>query len=49
MKPGDGTWPTPIDKAPREPPGLISPSNERITVNSTICLLNVCTAEGFEI
>ena len=28
-------------KAPRGPPGLMSPSDRRITINSIICLLNI--------
>ena len=36
-------------KAPRRLPGLTSPSDDRIAINSTICLLNIHTAEGFEI
>ena len=36
-------------KAPRRPPGLTSPSDRRIAINSTVCLLNVRTAEGFGI
>ena len=36
-------------KAPRGPPGLTSPSDGRIAINCTICLLNICTAEGFGI
>ena len=36
-------------KAPRGPLGLTSPSDGRISINSTICLLNICTAEGFGI
>ena len=28
-------------KAPRGPPGLTSPSDGRIAINSTICLLNI--------
>ena len=36
-------------KAPRGPPGLMSPSDRRIAINSTICLLNIHTAEGFGI
>ena len=36
-------------KAPRGPPGLTSPSDRRIAINSTICLLNIHTAEGFGI
>ena len=36
-------------KAPRGPPGLTSPSVGRIAINSTICLLNIHTAEGFGI
>ena len=36
-------------KAPRGPPGLTSPSDRRIVINSTICLLNIYTAEGFGI
>ena len=36
-------------KAPRGPPGLTSPSYGRIAIDSTICLLNIHTAEGFGI
>ena len=36
-------------KVPRGPPGLTSPSDGRIAINSTICLLNIHTAEGFGI
>ena len=36
-------------KAPRGPPGLTSPSDGRIAINSTICLLNIHTAERFGI
>ena len=36
-------------KAPRGPPGLTSPSDGRIAINSIICLLNIHTAEGFGI
>ena len=36
-------------KPPRGPPGLTSPSGGRIAINSTICLLNIHTAEGFGI
>ena len=38
-------------KAPRGPPGLTSPFHERISINSTICLLNIYiyTVEGFGI
>ena len=36
-------------KAPMGPPGLTSPSDGRIAMNSTICLLNICLAEGFGI
>ena len=36
-------------KAPRGPPGLTSPSDGRIAINSTICLPNIHTAEGFGI
>ena len=36
-------------KAPREPPGLTSPCDGWIAINSTICLLNIHTAEGFGI
>ena len=36
-------------KAPRGPPGLTSPSDEQIAIHSTICLLNLYTAEGFGI
>ena len=38
-----------FSKTPRGPPGLTSPSDGRVTINSTICLLNICTAEGFGI
>ena len=34
-------------KAPRGPPGLTSPADGRIAFNSTICLLNIHTAEGY--
>ena len=33
-------------KAPMGPPGLMSPSDGRITINSTIYLFNIHTAEG---
>ena len=36
-------------KAPRGQPGLMSPSDGRIAINSIICLLNMHTAEGFGI
>ena len=36
-------------KAPRGPPGLKSPSDGRLAINSAICLLNIHTAEGFGI
>ena len=36
-------------KALKGPPGLTSPSDGRIAINSTICLLNLHTAEGFGI
>ena len=36
-----------FSKAPRGPSGLTSPSDGRVAINSTICLLNICTAEGF--
>ena len=36
-------------KAPRGPPGLTSPCDGRIAINSTISLLNIHTAEGFGI
>ena len=36
-------------KAARGPPGLTSPSDGQIAINSTICLLNIHTAEGFGI
>ena len=38
-----------FSKAPRGPPGLTSPSDGRIAINSTICLLNIHTAEEFGI
>ena len=36
-------------KAPRGPQGLTSLSDGQIAINSTICLLNINTAEGFGI
>ena len=36
-------------KTPRGPPGLMSTSDGRIALNSTICLLDIYTAEGFGI
>ena len=36
-------------KPPRGPPGLTSPSDVRIAINSIICLLNIHTADGFGI
>ena len=36
-------------KAPRAPPGLTSPSDGQIAINSTIFLFNIYTAEGFGI
>ena len=36
-------------KAPRGPPGLPSPSDGRIAINSIIRLLNIYTSEGFGI
>ena len=36
-------------KAPRGLTGLTSPSDGRIAINSTICLLNIYTVEGFGI
>ena len=36
-------------KASRGLPGVTSPSDGRIAINSIICLLNIHTAEGFEI
>ena len=36
-------------KAPRGPADLTSLSDGRISINSTICLLNIHTAEGFGI
>ena len=39
-----------FSKSTKGPPGLTSPSNGRIAINSTICLLNIIyTAEGFGI
>ncbi|KAJ4427710.1 hypothetical protein ANN_25362 [Periplaneta americana] len=35
--------------APRELPGLTSPSDEQITINSDICLLFICSGERFGI
>ena len=35
-------------KVPRGPPGLMSPSDGRIAINSTICLLNIRTTKGLE-
>ena len=45
VKPGDGS----SRKAPRGPPDLTSPSDGRIAINNTVCLLNIYTAEGFGI
>ena len=42
VKPGAGS----SRKAPRGPPGLTSPSDGRIAINSILCLLNIYTAEG---
>ena len=36
-----------LEKHQRGPPGLTSPSDGRIAINSVICLLNIYTAEGF--
>ena len=36
-------------KAPRGPPSLTSPSDGRVAIHSTICLLNIHTTEGFGI
>ena len=36
-------------KAPRGPPGLTSPSDGRIAINSTMCFFNINTVEGFGI
>ena len=49
VKPGAGLIACSSRKAPRVPLGLTSPSDGRITINSTICLLNINTAEGFGI
>ena len=38
-----------FSKSTRGPPGLTSASDVRIAINSTICLLNIHTAEGFGI
>ena len=35
-------------KAPRGPPGLTSPSNGRITINSTICFSTYILRKGLE-
>ena len=35
-------------KAPKGPPGLTSPSDGRIAINSTTCLLNIHTAEDLK-
>ena len=45
VKPGAGS----SRKAPTGLPGLTSPSEGRIAMNSTIRLLNIYTAEGFGI
>ena len=36
-------------KAPRGPPGLTSPSDGQIAINSTICLLNIRRGESGEL
>ena len=36
-------------KSTKGPPSLTSPSDGRIAINSTICLLNIYTAKGFGI
>ena len=36
-------------KSPSGPPGLTSPSDGRIAIKSTKCLLNIYTAEGLGI
>ena len=45
VKPGAGSF----RKAPRGPPGLTSPSDGRIAINSVICVLNIHTAEMYGI
>ena len=49
VKPGAGSLPALLEKHQGGPPGLTSPSDRRITINSIICLLNIYTAEVFGI
>ena len=49
VKPGAGSYPTLLEKHQGGPPGLTSPSDGRIAINSIICLFNIYTAEGFGI
>ena len=49
VKPGDGSSPALLEKHQGDRQALTSPSDGRIAINSTICLLNICTAEGFGI
>ena len=44
VKPGAGLIACSSRKAPRWPPGLTSPSDGRIAINRTVCLLNIHTA-----
>ena len=48
VKPGDAHSLL-LSKSTKGPPDLTSPSDERIAINGTICLLNIHTAEGFGI
>ena len=47
VKPGAGACSS--RKTPSGPPDLTSPADGRIAINSTTCLLNIRTAEGFGI
>ena len=47
-QPHEDNW-VAVDKHQGGPSGLTSPSDGRIHINSTICLLNLHTEEGFEI
>ena len=54
MKGREKVKPAPVhsllfSKSTKGPPCLTSPSDGRFAINSNICLLNIHTAEGFEI
>ena len=41
VKPGAGSLPALLEKQQRWPPGLMSPSDGRIAINSTRCLPDI--------